>query len=115
MQAVDTGLAPGTSSMIVPVKLNNDGTPAKSAAVANTGEFQNLIDFVEEKIESISAEIKSGNIEIHPYFEQERANACVYCEFRDVCKFEAGSFGTDWQEKSKITKAEMEAEVYGRV
>lgn len=115
LQAVDTGLAPGTSSMIVPVKLNNDGTPAKAAAVANTGEFENLISFVEDKIESISVEIKSGNIDIHPYFEQERANACVYCEFRDICKFEAGSFGTDWQEKTKLTKAEMEAEVYGRV
>ncbi|MBR3309343.1 MAG: exodeoxyribonuclease V subunit gamma [Lachnospiraceae bacterium] len=115
IQAVDTGLAPGASSLIVPVKLNNDGTPAKTAAVANSGEFRHLMDFVGEKIESISSEIKAGNIEIHPYYEQDRSNACVYCEFRDVCKFDAGNFGTDWKEKTQKTKAEMEAEVYGRV
>ena len=115
IQAVDTHLAPGTSSLIVPVKLNNDGTPAKAAAVANSGEFQNLMNFVGEKIESISSEIKAGNIEIHPYYEQDRSNACVYCEFRDVCKFDAGNFGTDWKEKTQKAKAEMEAEVYGRV
>ncbi len=115
LAAVDSALETSGESMIIPVKLTKEGYPAKTAPVANSEEFRHMMDFVGEKIEEISSEIRSGNIRIEPYYEQERKNACTYCEFRSICKFEAGSFGTDWKEKTEISKAEMEAEVYGRV
>lgn len=113
--AVDSTLEPGEDSMIVPVALTKNGDLAKKSSVANDAEFHNLMEYVSEKIETISSEIRAGNIKIEPYYEQERNNACSYCEFRDVCKFEAGSFGTDWKAKEAKSKEEMEAEVYGRV
>ncbi len=103
------------TSRIISVGKKKDGELTATSQVANNGEFRNLMDFVSGKIEEISSRIKQGEIEVHPYYEQDRKNACSWCEFRDICKFEAGSFGTDWKKKPEISKKEMEAEIYGRV
>ena len=116
-EAVDRELGPEGkgSSEIVNMKRKKDGTLSAASQAANDGEFKNLIHFVSGKIEEISRRIREGEIDIHPYYELERKNACTWCDFRNICKFEAGSFGCDWRKKDGITKGEMEAEIYGRV
>ena len=116
LAAVDEDLGPqgrGESS-IVPVKLTQKGISSYSP-VANREEFSHLMEFAGKKIEEISERILEGNIAVRPYYEGEQKNACRYCDYKDVCKFEAGSFGSDWKETKTKDKKEMEAEIYGRV
>lgn len=103
------------SSRIISVKLKKNGELHSASQVANDGEFSNLMNFVSGKIEEISRRILAGEISPEPWYEQERSNACSFCDFKDVCKFEAGSFGTDWKKKTELSKKEMEAEIYGRI
>ena len=115
--AVDSELGPdgsGTSN-IIPVRCNKDGSFNATSQVANSTEFGNLLDFVSGKVGEISAKILEGDIRIEPYYESDRNNACTYCDYKDICKFESGSFGTDWKEKTEMSTKEMEAEIYGRI
>lgn len=116
LPAMDQALsAAEAESHIVHVKLKKDGEPTAASDIANDREFASLMDFVGGKIEEISSRILRGEIEPEPFYEQARTNACLYCEYKDVCKFEAGNFGTDWKKKPELSKKEMEAEIYGRI
>ena len=59
-----------------------------------------------------SENIKAGDISLAPY-KSGSENGCAFCDFKNICKFEAGCFGTDWNEKD-ITTEKMEEELYGR-
>lgn len=117
VEAVDANLAdnPGADSTIVPVKYNKDGSFSQASLVANSQEFGKLMRFVGDKIACISEEIRAGNISVAPHFEQERKNACTYCDYIGICKFEPGSFGSTWKTDCLKAKEEVEKEIYGRI
>lgn len=114
INAIDTTLESGSKSKIVEVALDKTGEVDKRSNVANEKEFLSLMDYVDKAIINVSEQIKEGNINIEPYYESESYNGCSFCDYKDICKFEAGSFGCDWKEKSKLTKDQMEDVLYGR-
>jgi len=115
VNAIDSTISPGTnpSSNIIEVKFLKDGTV--SGKIANEGEFTNLMDFVDKKIAQIGEEIKAGNVDINPYYFGEQDNGCNYCKFKDICRFDAGHFGTDWKASEEMTTKDYERELYGRI
>ncbi len=111
--AMDKAIQTEKKSNIVNVKITQSGEIDRHSSVANEHEFLSLMDYVNNKIINVSEEIKNGNVDIEP-INESKTNACMYCNYKDVCKFEAGNFGCDWKEKCELSKEEMEGILYGR-
>lgn len=117
VEAIDSSLGKNgnTASKIIEVAYKQDGDFKSGSNIANNEEFWHLLDFVNQKIIDVSKKIKAGCVDIEPYYEGNKNNACTYCDYKDVCKFEAGRFGTDWKEPVNLTKEEIEGTLYGRI
>ena len=114
IEAADQSLSPEhKKSHIVDVTLTNNGIH-KNSLIANDEEFEHLMGFVRDKITDVSQKIKDGCVDIEPFYRNDGENGCCYCDFKDICRFEPGSFGTDWKEKNKMNAADYERELYGR-
>ena len=90
----------GYESDFAPIKIFKNGNIGKS--VRTEAECEGLMHKVVGNIKNIDNGIKSGNIEIHPYFENDRNNACQYCEFNEICSFEKEN--TDVRKKNIKTE-----------
>ena len=114
LHAVDTDPDPSGESRIAEFKFTGSGLHA-SSKVANDGEFEHLMSFVEQKILDAGRRVREGETSVCPAYENPQKNACIYCRFRDICKFEPGKWGTDYQKlPEELDKKEMEREIYGR-
>ena len=114
IEAADQTLSPDNKkSHIVNVTLTNSGY-SKNSQIANDAEFEHLLRFVRDKITDVSQKIKDGCVDIEPFYRSNADNGCRYCDFKDICRFEAGRYGTDWKEKNEMTTADCERELYGR-
>ena len=114
IEAADQTLSPDhKKSDIVNVTLTNNGY-SKTSQIANDAEFAHLLGFVRDKIADVSRKIKDGCVDIEPFCRSYTDNGCRYCDFQDICRFEAGRYGSDWKEKNEMTAAECERELYGR-
>ena len=56
--------------------------------------------------------IISGNIEMKPQ-KGELSSPCNYCDYRSVCRFEAGLGGNQYGIGSKLTKEEARELIMG--
>ncbi|MBR3361369.1 MAG: PD-(D/E)XK nuclease family protein [Lachnospiraceae bacterium] len=114
IEAADQTLSPDNKkSHIVNVTLTSSGY-SKNSQIANDAEFEHLLRFVRDKITDVSQKIKDGCVDIEPFYRSNADNGCRYCDFKDICRFEAGRYGTDWKEKNEMTTADCERELYGR-
>lgn len=114
IEAADQTLSPDNKkSHIVNVTLTNSGY-SKNSQIANDAEFEHLLRFVRDKITDVSQKIKDGCVDIEPFYRSNADNGCRYCDYKDICRFEAGRYGTDWKEKNEMTTADCERELYGR-
>lgn len=114
INAIDSGLGTEgrTSSSIIPVSLTKSGALDSRSTAAGRDEFENLIGFVSEKITRAGESIRNGDIALSPYWESDMHNGCSYCDYKDICKFESGRFGTEWRECEKDDDRIREA-IYG--
>jgi len=114
IHAVDLNLGKdgNMKSSIIPVSYSKSGLTSYSE-VANADEFSRLIEFTNRRITEAGEKIRQGDITLAPYKDGSTHTGCSYCDYRDICRFEAGQFGTDWRE-AELDKNEMEREVYGR-
>ena len=108
-QAVDKNLLINGKSSIIPVTFS----PRGRSMSASDEEFDSMIAFVRKKVSYAADSIRSGNVELAPYKDGSHTG-CSYCAYHDICRFEAGSFGTDWRKPSGLSVSEMEDEIYGR-
>ena len=114
ISAMDSGLGREgrTSSSIIPVSLTKSGALDSRSTTAGRDEFDNLIGFVSGKITQAGEGIRNGDISLSPYWENDKHNGCSFCDYKDICKFESGRFGTEWRECEKDDDRIREA-VYG--
>lgn len=93
LEAMDRNLAPGESSLHVPVKLKADGSPdSRSSKVLPAGEMQLALHYARDKAAETAERIQAGDTEIAPFKSRGR-DACQWCEYRSVCRFEPGRGG----------------------
>lgn len=112
-EAMDSDLGgAGTSSGIIQVGYDKNGF-SRGSRVAGEDEFKNLISFAEKKIEEAGENIMAGDVKLEPRFENARENACRFCEHRDICRFEAGNFGTDIRPAAEADVDEIKRALYG--
>lgn len=73
-------------SLIIPAKVNNDGSLGKSSAIT-LKEFEILRQYVSESVIGLCQEMLSGNIKIKPS-KKKSYKACDYCSYASICQFD---------------------------
>jgi ATP-dependent helicase/nuclease subunit B len=77
------------TSEVVALYLKNDGTMGNrnSTDGCESTEFAAMLKLVERRLSEVADQIISGQIEVKPYRIGD-ASPCVYCEYRNVCRFD---------------------------
>ena len=91
MVAEDGSRVPGSSSVIY-YECKKDGNLAKTSEnkVVDTETFDKVNRIASEKAKSIAEEILQGKVTVNPY-EYGQENACSYCPYVSICKFDRHS------------------------
>jgi ATP-dependent helicase/nuclease subunit B len=90
-KSIDTTLTEGTSSFVLPVQLNQDGSFSKNSSVLSEEEHRVLLQTVLDHSESYAKNIVLGDISVAPLEIDRQRLPCSYCEFQAVCRFEKTS------------------------
>lgn len=108
ISAMDDGLKEGEpcSSDVIPVSYTKSGIK-KTSSVVSQEDFDRLISFVHKKTGELGNEIAGGFIDKNPYRKADGKNPCEYCEFKPVCRFDAGLPGNEYRNFPKLGKEEV--------
>ncbi|MCI8338345.1 MAG: helicase-exonuclease AddAB subunit AddB [Lachnospiraceae bacterium] len=103
--AGEQGLAANASSVIMPIATNKDGSLKKASKAVTTADFEDLMTFTEEKLRTIRDEIMAGHAEVNPYRKMDSSgeNACAYCAFRGICRFDGKLPGNEYRMIEKLS------------
>ncbi len=113
--AIDSGAKLAGKSNIIHVGYKKDGDFDSHSVIANSEEFAHMIAFANNKISEVSSRLKEGDVRIAPYVSGN-SNGCMYCEYKDVCKFEPCKWGSDYNDSAEgVDSKDMEREIYGRI
>lgn len=90
LECFDEQLQPGEDSAVLPVRINQNGTIAKSCTdVATDDELRKLLDFVRTKLAQIADQILEGDARVFPY-RLGTSTPCGNCQWRSLCRFQPG-------------------------
>jgi len=89
IEGIDSSIEKNSS--VVPVNINSSGEyTSRSGALASAGDFENIIEYTNKKMQNIGKEILSGNIEAKPYKKGMRTG-CDFCSYSSICGFNENS------------------------
>ncbi len=71
----------------IPVKYKN-GEPANSDSLAEAEQLRMLSRHVDKRLLELSRDISEGGIEVEPCYKSASDNACSYCPYSRVCRFD---------------------------
>lgn len=84
---LDTSIASGGRSDVIPAQIKTDGTTAASSRAYSEEVLREISNYVNLKIRRLSTEILAGGIARNPY-EYKEQSACTYCRYSEVCGFD---------------------------
>lgn len=82
---LDEGIEEQKQSLVMNVRLKNDGSPYSNAMVLPAEELTRLEDFAKAKAEDLASQIWQGDTGISPYYYNKEV-ACTYCPYAGICK-----------------------------
>ncbi|MFB0920605.1 MAG: PD-(D/E)XK nuclease family protein [Oscillospiraceae bacterium] len=71
----------------IPVAFRKDGS-LSSDSLASSEQFDKLHAHVDKRLLELSENLSGGKIEASPYYRGEQDNACLYCPYGAVCRFD---------------------------
>ncbi len=71
----------------IPVSFKRDGSMS-SDCLADAEQFKALRAHVDKRLLELSENLSGGKIEASPYYKGEADNACLYCPYLSVCRFD---------------------------
>ena len=72
-----------------------------------------LMGTARDILEKTCARIKAGEVSPSPVMHSGEAKMCGYCDFREICRFKAKSFGAKGREAVNLSKEDLEKKIYG--
>jgi ATP-dependent helicase/nuclease subunit B len=75
-------------SLIIPARINKDGSLSKSPSIISIEQFEILRRYVRETLVNLCEDMLSGNIEIKPS-KEKRYSACNFCDYSAICQFDS--------------------------
>ena len=101
------------TGVAVPVSFNKDGNLSSvNSHTVSEQELMAISRYTREKMIELGDSIISGNIEMKPQ-KGELSSPCNYCDYRSVCRFEAGLGGNQYGIGSNLTKEEARKLIMG--
>ncbi len=76
-------------------------------SVADAEKLGRLARRVDELIEDMAGEIRSGALTANPYLKSRVDSACAYCAYYDACRFEDGRNGESFRRLTKLKTADI--------
>ncbi len=73
------------SKIIKSLKVNNDGSFAKSSKVLSDSEIEVIKKEVKIQIDKVIDNIKNNNFDINPKNSEGKNIGCEFCKFKDIC------------------------------
>ena len=71
----------------LPVKFNKAGEP-ENKNLATAERFDALEAYIKTLLSDLREALRSGGVEANPCYVSESDNSCVYCEYREACRFD---------------------------
>ncbi|NCC68418.1 MAG: ATP-dependent nuclease subunit B, partial [Clostridia bacterium] len=71
----------------IPVNIKKDGTVIADCLVSSE-QLRTLHAHVDSRLLELGDSLSGGSIEAFPYYRGEQDNACLYCPFVSVCRFD---------------------------
>lgn len=96
-----------TSSKILPVTENKDGSLRKNSKAVSEEQFGVISDYVNRKIEELGRRMVQGEIAVNPY-DLDGNTPCGYCPYRSVCGFDERIDGFKYR---RLKKFDQTAEI----
>ncbi len=104
-------LMDGSTGEVTPVNYKADGSlGARNASLVSTKELLRISEFVREKMIDIGEDMIRGNITMNPE-KGERNSPCNYCDYKSICRFEAGIGGNAYRIGSQLDKEEAKSRI----
>lgn len=74
----------------IPVDIKKDGSYSADS-LASSEQLGELKKFISDKLSCVAAELSGGGIEAEPAYRSESDNACQYCPYLKICRFDDSS------------------------
>lgn len=111
LRRLDRNLAPGTGSLVIPVKLKRDSMPDANSSTISAEEIDDLRAYASAKMRSIASSILRGEIAPHPSMRASGETACTWCIYADVCHFDRNENGTGYNRRAARSEQEKWEEI----
>jgi len=107
---MDNHFSEKSSSDFLPISLTQKGDIKSRSSVTSRKEFEILSRYIKKAVIDADKNIKSGKIDINPYKCGE-STPCQYCDFYEVCLFDAKLDGYRLSKKAENAFDFMQKEV----
>lgn len=87
IRASDNLLAGGKSAVLYKVEQTGDEDYAGSVCTAS--EMEALLSLAKKKSEQTLSRMLSGELDASPAARKKRQEACIYCDYKSVCRFDS--------------------------
>lgn len=94
------------TGQIIPVKFNKDGSVAKRSSVANENQFEQLREFIVDKVRELGKDILDGKVTANPY-KLTSKDPCTYCKYQSICQFDTAKQDNEYEVLEKIGNEEI--------
>lgn len=71
----------------IPVTRRKDGSLATDT-LADEDQMAKLKSFISDSLEDVSRELSSGSVEPEPSYRSDSDNACLWCPYAQICRFD---------------------------
>lgn len=100
------------SGMVVSASYKNDGSLSKNKYGVTSEELNDISEYTRDKMIEIGNKIICGQIDMIPQ-KGEHASPCQYCDYKSICRFEAGLGGNSYGIGSQLDYNEAKEIVCG--
>lgn len=107
---MDTTLGAGSTSAVIPVGYNKNGSLSRYSHVAEKKDFETISRFTNRKIQEIGRQILDGAVQVSPY-RMEKKEACTYCPYGGICGFDERIDGFSYRDLKKEKQEEILAKM----
>ena len=94
------------SSLAVPVSRTKSGALSKTSKAVGEADLRRMTDYAMDKAKEVGNQIIAGETDIAPYATSSK-NACTYCPYAGICKFDAKIPGYVYHTNEKYKTEEV--------
>ena len=110
VRMMDNRLQVGTSDIVQAEITSKENLSDRSRNLVTEEDFKNLQKEVRKITKEISREILKGKIDIKP-FKSGKTTACIYCNYKSICRFNTNIKGNEYMKISNKKKNEILDEI----